>query len=433
MSVRVTQEAVEVLGLGDGKLRVTQLAVEILADEPELQEVSDSLALSDEASGSLAGGTTFEAEATDTLTLSDSVEGNFIEIFDVTAEDTLTLGEGAGQVFAGTATDTLTLTDECAGLAQGEFDALAQDFLPLREALGQFYFGTPTDTLTLADVIPPTAPDAFVLSDTASGTRIKTALDAFGVTDTLDRRVEFDRAVADSVTALDAATGYVPNPCDVKLNVAPIRNLFKGHVVLTVTGTGTTILLRNPAWGDREELNFSRINRTTRGGTRIQFSEPTWPKYTRFTLDIPSLSQTQVDELKAFLLASLGKEVQLSDWTGRYFLGVITNPDTVISQTGRKRWEYTIIFEGEETTSIYGVSSDTLFTEELDRQVAYGRTVTDTLLFIEEVDDTSINRFRSADDTLTLSDDAASENNTAYIGLLGEGILGWDFMLGEYP
>ena len=40
---------------------------------------------------------------------------------------------------------------------------------------------------------------------------------------------------------------------------------------------------------------------------------------------------------------------------------------------------------------------------------------------------------RSVADTLTITDDAVGVNDTTYIGLLGEGVPGWDFLLGEFP
>lgn len=471
MAVRVTQEAVEVLGLGDGKLRVTRLALEVLADEPVLNEASDSLAFSDEAAADLNG--TIDAIATDSITLSDEAEAHFIQVFDVTADDTLAFADMASKTLPVEPEDSLTFTDSTEGFALSEFDGIARDFIVFRETLGEFRFGEASDTLTIADVIPPTAPEALVLTETIVATRIKTATDELEITDEATRQVVFSRQPSDDVPITEAISAYIPRSCDRKRNVAPIRNLFKGHVVFTLVNTPKQVTLRNPQWGDRESLNFSRINRTTRGGTRIVFSDPTWPKFTGFTLDFTLTRQDMVTELSEFLLDSLGQEVQFSDWTGRYFLGLITNPDTVISQTGRKRWECTIQFEGEETTTIFALSSDTLITEELDRRVDYGRDLADTLTIADTADDTNINRFRSISDdieitdeavgiryvfrsvadtvvftdtatrhktahrsgtdSLAITDTATGDNETRFTGIPGKGIVGWDFMLGEDP
>lgn len=490
MVARLTQEAVEVLGLGDGKLRVTRLAVEVLAAEPDLYEASDSLAFSDEAMADLNG--TFEGPAEDSITLSDEVEAHFIEIFALDVEDTLGLGELASQATPVDADDTLTLTDTAEGFALAEFDGIARDFMVFRETLGEFRFGEATDTLTIADVIPPTAPEALVLTETIVATRIKTATVELEITDEAARQVVFSREPSDNIPVTEAVSAYIPRSCDRKRNVAAIRNLFKGHVVFTLVNTPKQVTLRNPQWGDRESLNFSRINRTTRGGTRIVFSDPTWPKFTGFTLDFTLTRQDMVTELSEFLLDSLGQEVQFSDWTGRYFLGLITNPDAVISQTDRKRWECTILFEGAETTTIFAISSDTLITEELDRQVDYGRDLADMLTIADTTDgdtfrpepasddldftDESVGIryvFRSVADTIVFTDSAArhktahrsgtdslaitdtatrhktahrtgidslaitdtatGDNETRFTGIPGKGIVGWDFMLGEDP
>jgi hypothetical protein len=124
-----------------------------------------------------------------------------------------------------------------------------------------------------------------------------------------------------------------------------------GNATLTLTypeGAPTmTVVLRNPNFGNVDKFNFMRIKTVTRGGSLLVYANPDWPKERVFSITVDALRQTQVDELRALITASLGKEVGLLNHENRYWKGLITTPDLDITQIGRNA--YSVSFEFEDT------------------------------------------------------------------------------------
>ncbi len=124
-----------------------------------------------------------------------------------------------------------------------------------------------------------------------------------------------------------------------------------GTATLTLTypeGAPTmTVVLRNPNFGNVDRFNFMRIKTTTRGGTLLIYANPNWPKERVFSVSVDALRQSQIDDLKALLTASLGREVGFLNHENRYWKGLITTPDLDITQTGRGA--YSVSFEFEDT------------------------------------------------------------------------------------
>lgn len=108
----------------------------------------------------------------------------------------------------------------------------------------------------------------------------------------------------------------------------------------------TTLVLRNPEFNDKDRLSFTRINRTTRGGTLIVFSDPKWPKTQTLALQIDNLSQKQAADVLAFLRQSLGQEIGLLDWDNRQWRGLVTTPDAQITHVRKNDRSIAFEFEG---------------------------------------------------------------------------------------
>jgi hypothetical protein len=93
-----------------------------------------------------------------------------------------------------------------------------------------------------------------------------------------------------------------------------------------------------------ETLTVNRVNRDSRGGSLLVFADRIWPKSRRFEFSVPNLKVDQVTALEAFLATSLGKPVDLTDWHGRAFTGIImNNPEFV--QVGRTAFAADFILE----------------------------------------------------------------------------------------
>jgi len=109
----------------------------------------------------------------------------------------------------------------------------------------------------------------------------------------------------------------------------------------------TTLVLRNPEQANKETLSFDRINRETRGGTLEVYADPNWPKAKTLSLEVQHLKQSQVDDLMAFFLDSLGQEIGLLDHENRQWRGIILTPDAEVTYVGRENRSVQFDFEGE--------------------------------------------------------------------------------------
>ena len=125
-----------------------------------------------------------------------------------------------------------------------------------------------------------------------------------------------------------------------------------GSGVLTLThprvSPTLTLVLKNPEFGNKDVLRFTKIDRTTRGGERKIFSDLGWGSTQSFELKINNLCETNVtiDELLDFLNTSLGEEVGLLDWENRQWKGIIVVPETDVTPTVGGH-SIRIVFEGE--------------------------------------------------------------------------------------
>jgi len=108
-----------------------------------------------------------------------------------------------------------------------------------------------------------------------------------------------------------------------------------------------TLTLPNPAFSDKDRLNFNRINRETRGGTLVVFSDPKWPKTQTLALQVDNLNPNQAEDMITFLRTSLGKEIGLRDWEDRLWRGIITTPDARITHVKRHDRSIAFEFQGE--------------------------------------------------------------------------------------
>ena len=107
-----------------------------------------------------------------------------------------------------------------------------------------------------------------------------------------------------------------------------------------------TVTLREPEFDNKDRLRFQRINRETRGGTLIVFSDPIWPKVQRLTLEFTSLKEEEAQSLLTFIKATLGREIGLRDWENRHWAGVIVSPDEPIIRNGPHNISTALEFEG---------------------------------------------------------------------------------------
>jgi len=106
------------------------------------------------------------------------------------------------------------------------------------------------------------------------------------------------------------------------------------------------LTLRAPEFQDRDRNAYTRVSRETRGGTLIVYSDPVWPSVRSLVVTVTGLTSDEAESYLTFMYATLGKEIEVRDWEGRLWAGVIVNPDNPITQDG-PGCKYTISFELE--------------------------------------------------------------------------------------
>jgi hypothetical protein len=107
-----------------------------------------------------------------------------------------------------------------------------------------------------------------------------------------------------------------------------------------------TLELRSPELNDRRQHALARISRESMGGTPIVFRDGLWPKSTRLVYVFQGLTEAKKVALQAFILASLGKDIKLTDYETQIYKMMIVNPDAQFVDIGPCNYEITLEFEG---------------------------------------------------------------------------------------
>lgn len=101
--------------------------------------------------------------------------------------------------------------------------------------------------------------------------------------------------------------------------------------------------LRSPEFGDVNSLEFTRINRRTRGGDLIIYRDATWPSAELFRMTFTLLKPEEREKLFTLISRSLGKNITFQDHEGYTWNGLITNPETPITKDNR--YSETVVIE----------------------------------------------------------------------------------------
>jgi hypothetical protein len=116
---------------------------------------------------------------------------------------------------------------------------------------------------------------------------------------------------------------------------------------ITLVCGAESIEFRNPEFGNNLDQHITRIFRESRGGKQIVYSDANWPKWESFTYNIRCLIESKRDEFLAFVDATLGKEITLTNYESIEWVGFLI-PGSVMSQEFRTcGWTLQFTFEGE--------------------------------------------------------------------------------------
>ncbi|MCI0563569.1 MAG: hypothetical protein MN733_34275, partial [Nitrososphaera sp.] len=183
--------------------------------------------------------------------------------------------------------------------------------------------------------------NTLVLTQTATGGFEQDIFDDMGLGDTVDAsNTTFGRPVTHQVIKQHVSytiqgvacpekeyTPYVGSSDDATYPAVSVTPPTLGTGTFTLTHPAvsptTTLVLKNPTFGNTDIIRFTRIDRRTRGGDRKLFSDLDWGKTQTLELTVINICEPEIDEIIDFLNTSLGQLIGLLDWENRQWEGVI--------------------------------------------------------------------------------------------------------------
>ena len=205
---------------------------------------------------------------------------------------------------------------------------------------------TLTLTQTATAEITITANSTLALTDAAGVLRVL----SLSVTSDLNIQSAFELTPDDTeVCTYDPSMGSstdptnpVPRPLSSSFTISRQNTITLAH---PWTNPSNTITLRVPELGNKNVVELQRINRKTRGGTLIVWSDPQWPKNEKLMVEIKAMIEAKVAELVVFIALTLGQEFGYTDWENNTYKVVLLNPDTAIQRDGTCKLSANLEFE----------------------------------------------------------------------------------------
>ena len=182
--------------------------------------------------------------------------------------------------------------------------------------------------------------DTLVITETDSYTISTPVSDTLEITETDSYTIIRNVSVTDTLTLWEGYNGQSNDPYN------------PAYSIPNVTGTDPLIFKdgslefesRHYEFGNVEALEFMRVSRETRGGDVIV--GPTTAVIETLDFTLLQMTDATCKELQSFIRATLGKEIEFKDHEGVWWNGVIMNPATPTTQSGRHRFTVAIQFEG---------------------------------------------------------------------------------------
>jgi hypothetical protein len=384
-ALRSTQTYVSVLGADTGALRVSNTYIQVLTDAVFIErDVTDTLALTDDPGSNIhSESVEHELGLTDevvknihtesvvhTLSMDDEVGTNYIQIV-VSQSLGLTQTVRPSIIYL-TVNQTISLS-QTPSTQGSEQSYSVSSFLSITDTATPHFAVANRSIIDHLDFVDEeTGPGlqqfvSFVydVSVTTTAGRGYLLEDELELDHEVDRQIEYGRSLTDTMV-LGQAVAYEIERSDTLCTYTPFVGTngdgdattppsttepTLGSAILTLTypyvTPTSTLVLRNPEFGNQTTLNYSRIFGETRGGTLIVFSDPIWPKIKTLSMQINALSEAQVQDLLDFFGDSLGQEIGLLDWENRQWRGIILTPDAEVTDNGECNKTVSIQFEGE--------------------------------------------------------------------------------------
>ncbi len=301
----------------------------VVAEKPTERYIYDSFSFTETAEGYNA---TKHADVFQSLAMVETAFGVNPTIRETISEQ-ITLSDIVGRAFTYGITDSMTLSDTLA-----QKNALIIDSLTLSETItqGRSHSISPDSVSFLQTVTC----NASYLRDATDSLAIGHSLTYFVISGCTDR--QFSPFIGEStITGLPTAPS-VTLPAVVGL---PLNTRFQ--LAYPAAGAYTAVIhLPAPEFENRDRINATRINRETRGGKLTVFADPEWPKINTVACTFTGLTTAEVEAYQEFVANYIGLEINITDWEGREWVGVITAPNEPATHDGKDDWTVSFEFEG---------------------------------------------------------------------------------------
>lgn len=314
------------------------------------------------ASSTIAFGQTSENNfifetASSTISFSDLAENNFLfetasstVAFAQTVAATLTyvrsvlhdivfsdlVLEKGIQVYAN---DTIGFISQ-ADSAGSTYNVPVGDDVILDQQPKQTFTETPSSSISFTQTAEREVPadNTVTFSQTATYTVGNSATQSVTFDDTATVAGEFTGPASTTLTFSHTVIPVIENKCDLH-EYTPIGTLAAAPSLSVATSISLTysafnITLRNPEFGNSDDVTSFRVFRQSRGGTYSSYRASYWPTETTLSYSFRALTRTEAQNFLQFYKDSLGQEVTLVDHEGRSWTGLIESVNAPVADNG---------------------------------------------------------------------------------------------------
>jgi hypothetical protein len=247
--------------------------------------------------------------------------------------------------------------------------------------------------------------DLLTINETVMGAKGLVASNTLSFTQGIAMEGRYMRSVADALNLGHAVTYFYINPCIDKqyhpfigesnvvggitppsseLSLAQGLPVGVGFQLSYPVDTPTDIVtLRAPEFDGRDRNTFNRVNRETRGGRLVIFADPQWPRINTITCTFTGLLKTEISDIQDFILNHIGEQIEVIDWDGRVWTGVILKPNEPATCDGKNKWSIGFEFEGILKAN-YTPGLPLEFTQVASTVVLRRPVVTDYMFLVQE-------------------------------------------------
>jgi len=181
------------------------------------------------------------------------------------------------------------------------------------------------------------------LKETLTLDKRRAKYDTLVFTETIGLKVKRILVINETLNLTEGLT-FTQIRCDERpCLVGPATNTLS--VTLSTSDGRYSVTVMSPDFDNTEALQFTRVNKKTRGGDLIIFRDPQWPKSMTLTYTWKYLSMKDRDNLMNFVANTVGQVFNLLDYEGNNHSVYIKNPDTDFSRQQKQFSQVRLDFE----------------------------------------------------------------------------------------